>query len=107
MHIGNHRWTAHRAWSLIATAAAVALMLAVFAAPMSAAANKTHLSAASVSPRTGTPKTVVVVTVVYQNERKSPAESVTLHIGAQDHAMARVAGGDWRTGVTFRWSGKV
>ena len=47
--------------------AAAALLLAAFAAPMSAAPNKTSLSAAVVSPRTGTTATTILISAVYRN----------------------------------------
>ena len=45
--------------------------------PLSAASTKTRLSGATVSPRSGTPATTIVVTVVYQNANGSRAEHVT------------------------------
>ena len=73
MLIRNRRWTAHRAWSWIGVAAVVALMLAVFAAPMSAAGSSTKLSGATVTPRSGTVTTPIVITVLYQNAKGSHA----------------------------------
>ncbi len=105
MFVRNRRWTAHRAWSWVAVAAVVALTLAVFAAPMSAAATGTTLSASTVTPRIGSTTTTFVITVVYANDASSPAQRVAVRIGDRDLTMSRVAGGDWAHGVTFRWSG--
>jgi len=105
--IRNRRWTAREAWSWTATAAAFALMLAVFAAPVSAASSTTRLSGATVTPRTGTPTTTVVITVVYQNDKGSRAERVTANVGDQQFPMTRLDGGDWGHGVTFRWAGTI
>src|SRR3954451_16877987 len=77
------------------------------AAPMSAAPSKIQLSNASVSPRTGTPNTTVVITVVYQSGKGGRAGQMNAAIGGTDHAMTRLAGGTWGTGVTFRWAGKL
>jgi hypothetical protein len=53
----EHRKRSHAAGSWLGALAATGLLLAVFAAPMSAAASKTTLSGAVVSPRSGTPST--------------------------------------------------
>ena len=92
MLVRNRRWTAHRAWSWVTAAAVVALMLAVFAAPMAAAANGTTLSASTVTPRIGSPTTTFVITVVYANDAGSPAERVAIQIGDRDLTMSLVAG---------------
>ncbi len=94
-----------RTW--LGALAIAALLLAAFAAPISAAPERTRLSSAAVSPRTGTPATTIVISVVYQNEKGSRAESVSARIGSTDQAMSRVPGGSWGQGVTFRWSGTV
>src|SRR4051812_2423649 len=77
------------------------------AAPMSAAPSKIQLSNASVSPRTGTPNTTVVITVVYQSGKGGRAGQMNAAIGGTDHAMTRLAGGTWETGVTFPGAGKL
>jgi hypothetical protein len=95
------------AWSWMGASAAAALLLAALVVPTSAASDKTKLSAATVSPRSGTTATTIVITVLYQNAQGSSAEVVTAHIGTVDHVMARQPGGNWAAGVTFRWSGKL
>ena len=82
-------------------------LLAIMAAPMSAAPSKIQLSAASVSPRTGTPKTTIVITVMFQSGKGGRAGQMTAAIGGTDHTMTRVPGGTWETGVKFRWAGTL
>jgi hypothetical protein len=90
-------------------AASIAAFLLVLAAvaPALAAAGPTRLFDAAVSPRSGTPATTIVVTVSYRNREGSPADWVRVKIAGATHAMSRVSGGDWKRGVTFRWSGKL
>ena len=74
-------------------------MLAVFAAPMSAAGSSTKLSGATVTPRTGTVTTTIVITVLYQNAKGFHAPRVTATVGqsissgrwASAHACATAA----------------
>jgi len=83
--VRNHHRATQRAWPLIAAMAVVALLLAVSAAPMSAAAPaKIELSGISVTPRTGTPKTTIVVSVVYRSLRGTHADQVTAAIDGKD-----------------------
>src|SRR6476646_1228389 len=82
-------------------------LLAIMAAPMSAAPSKIQLSAASVSPRTGTPRTTIVITVMFQSGKGGRAGQMTAAIGGTDHTMTRVPGGTWETGVKFRWAGTL
>jgi hypothetical protein len=82
-------------------------LLAIMAAPMSAAPSKIQLSAATVSPRTGTPKTTIVITVMFQSGKGGRAGQMTAAIGGTDHTMTRVPGGTWETGVMFRWAGTL
>jgi hypothetical protein len=98
---------AHRVRSWLAASAVAMLLLVLFAAPISAAAGVPKLSDAVVAPRTGTPKSTIVITVTYQNDKGWPAASVTARVGTVDKTMTRVPGGDWRKGVAFRWSGKL
>ena len=108
MLVWDRRKRAHEAWAWIGAAVAAALLLAAFATPMSAATpSRTTLSNADVSPRTGTTATTIQITVVYRNDRGFSAESVTATVGATDHSMDRLPGGDWLTGVTYRWSGSL
>ena len=74
---------------------------------MDAASGRTKLSAAVVSPRTGTPATTIAVAVVYQNANGSRAEHVDVSFGGLQYEMARDPGGSWGKGVTFRWSGTL
>ena len=64
MLVGNGQRRTHRAWSSIAVGAVIAFLFAMWAAPMSAAGGSAQLSSVSVTPRTGTPKTQIVITVV-------------------------------------------
>ncbi len=75
--------------------------------PISAATGIPRLSGAVVTPRTGTPASTVVITVIYRNDRGWAAEGVIARVGTADKAMSRLPGGDWRKGVAFRWSGKL
>ncbi len=106
MRVGNRRTTTKVAWWLGAVAAA-ALLLAAFAAPMSAAPNKTSLSAAVVSPRNGTTATTILISAVYRNVSGSRADRVTVRVGGSDHTMVRTRIGAWGTGVTYAWSGTL
>jgi hypothetical protein len=90
--------------------AVVMFLLAVSAAPMSAAGSKIKLSDISVAPRTGTPKTTVVVSVVVSWDKgpDSRVDRVTATIGGKDYAMTRLPGGTPdKGGVKFRWSGTL
>ena len=108
MLVWHRREKAQAAQSWLGAFAAIALLLVAFAAPISAAqGGTTTLTNAVVSPRTGTPSTTIVISVVYQNHNGSQAESVTATIGELIQVMVRQPGGDWRTGVTFRWSGTL
>ena len=107
MLVGNHRRATHHALPWIAALATAMLLLAIMAAPMSAAPSKIQLSAASVSPRTGTPKTTIVITVMFQSGKGGRAGQMTAAIGGTDHTMTRVPGGTWETGVKFRWAGTL
>ena len=80
-----------RSW--LGASAVAMLLLVLFAAPISAAGSTTTLSNATVSPRSGTTATTIVVTVTYKNSKGSRAESVIARIGGADKAMTRVAGG--------------
>ena len=91
-------------WAALAVAA---LVLIAFAGPISAAQGVTVLRDAVVTPRSGTVATTIVITVVYENRNGSRADAVIARIGAVDHAMTRDPGGDWGSGVTFRWSGTL
>jgi len=105
--VRNRHRAAHRAWPWIAAMATAMFLLAIMAAPMSAAPSKIQLSAASVSPRTGTPKTTIVITVTFQSGKGGRAGQMTAAIGGTDHTMTRVPGGTWETGVKFRWAGTL
>jgi hypothetical protein len=106
--VWHRRKKAQAAQSWLGAFAAIALLLVAFAAPISAAQDgTTTLTNAVVSPRTGTPSTSIMISVVYQNHNGSQAESVTATIGELIQVMVRQPGGDWRTGVTFRWSGTL
>jgi hypothetical protein len=94
-----------RSW-LGASVAAVVL-LALFAAPISAASGATKLSSPVVTPRTGTTATTVVASVTYMNTKGSRAETVTARIGGVNKVMTRQPGGSWGKGVVFSWSGKL
>ncbi|MFI5042828.1 MAG: hypothetical protein ACHQNA_13455 [Acidimicrobiales bacterium] len=108
MLVWDRRKRAHEAWAWIGAAVAAALLLAAFAMPMSAATpSRTTLSNADVSPRTGTTATTITITVVYRNDRGFSAESVTAAVGPIDQRMDRLPGGDWLTGVTYRWFGSL
>ena len=95
-------WPARIAASIAAT---VLVLSAV--APAWAASGPTRLSDPTVSPRSGRPTTTIVITVSYRNREGSPADWVRVTVGGATHAMAKVTGGDWKRGVTFRWSGKL
>jgi hypothetical protein len=106
--VKERRKRAQVARSWLGASAATALLLVAFAAPMSAApAGSTKLSNAVVSPRSGTTTTTIAITVIYQNGNGSRAESVTARIGEIDKVMSSETGGNWGTGVTFRWSGTL
>ena len=107
MLIRNRRRARQRAWPWFAAVATAMFLLALTAAPMSAAPSKIQLSAVSVSPRTGTPKTTIVITVMYQSVKGGRAGQMTASIGGTDHTMTRVPGGTWETGVKFRWAGTL
>ncbi len=107
MLVRNRHRAAPRAWPWIAAMATAMFLLAIMAAPMSAAPSKIQLSAASVSPRTGTPKTTIVITVTFQSGKGGRAGQMTAAIGGTDHAMTRLPGGTWETGVKFRWAGTL
>ena len=95
-----------RSW-LVASVVAM-LLLVLFAAPISAAsAGVPKLTGGVVTPRTGTPKSTIVITVTYASDKGWAAEQVTARVGTVDKAMTRLSGGDWATGVTYRWSGKL
>jgi hypothetical protein len=94
-----------RSW--VGALAAASLLLIALAVPMDAASTKTKLSAAAVSPRSGTPTTRIEVAVVYQNANGSRAEQVNVAFAALTYQMARVPGGSWGKGVTFKWSGTL
>jgi len=103
----QRRTASRAARSWIGALAVASLLLLALAVPMDAAASKTKLSGATVSPRSGTPSTVVAVSVVYQNANGSRAEHVAVSFDAMTYEMARQAGGSWGKGVTFTWSGKL
>jgi hypothetical protein len=105
--VRNRRRATRHAWPWVAALATATFLLALMAAPMSAAPTKIELSNASVSPRSGTPKTTIVISVVYKSGKGGRAGQMTAAIGGTDHAMTRLAGGTWETGVTFRWAGKL
>jgi hypothetical protein len=105
--VRHRRKKAQVAQSWLGAFAAIALLLVAFAAPISAAQGDTTLTNAVVSPRTGTASTTIVISVVYQNQKGSQAERVTATIGEVAQVMTRQSGGDWRAGVTFRWSGTL
>ncbi len=86
---------------------AFAVSAAAFASPASAAESKVHLSGAIVTPRSGGRTTTFVFSVVYRHDAGSPAESVKVTIGGSTHGMRRQSGGDWTTGTTYRWSGRL
>ena len=68
------RRTAPGARTWFGALAAAMVLLVLLVGPLSAASTKTRLSGATVSPRSGTPATTIVVTVVYQNANGSRAE---------------------------------
>jgi hypothetical protein len=88
------------AWGL-----AIALVLALVA-PVSAGAGPTRLSAGSASPGSGTTATVISFAVTYRNREGSPADWVRVQVAGSAHAMT-TSGTDWKTGVLFKWSGKL
>ena len=98
---------AHGVRSWLGASVVTVLLLCVFAAPISAASAATNLSGATVSPRSGTPSTTVVITVTYRNNKGASPDRVTAKIGSVERAMTGPATGDWRKGVVFRWSGKL
>ncbi len=101
------RRTAPGARTWFGALAAAMVLLVLLVGPLSAASTKTRLSGATVSPRSGTPATTIVVTVVYQNANGSRAEIISVSFGGAGHEMSRQPGGSWGKGVTFRWSGKL
>src|SRR5215218_5171185 len=105
--VDERRNRTHAVRSWLGASVATLLLLAVFAAPISAAAGTSKLSNATVAPRSGTVATTIVVTVTYQNTKGSRAQTVTARIGGVDKTMTRVPGGDWGNGVVFRWSGTL
>ena len=107
MVVTERRRAPRGARSWVGALAVASLLLIALAVPMDAASSKTKLSAAAVSPRSGTPSTTIVVTVVYQNANGSRAETVAVKLGTLGFEMVRVPGGSWGKGVTFRWSGKL
>ena len=106
MRVGNRRTTTQVAWSWLGAVAAAALLLAAFAAPMSAA-SKTSLTDAVVSPRTGTTATKILISAVYRNGSGSHADQVTARVAGSDHTMTRFRAGAWGTGVIYTWSGTL
>jgi len=98
---------AHGVRTWLGASVVTVLLLCVFAAPISAASPATTLSGATVSPRSGTPSTTIVITVTYKNKAGARPDRVTAKVGSVERAMTGPATGDWRTGVVFRWSGKV
>jgi hypothetical protein len=106
--VWHRRKKAQVAQSWLGAFAAIALLLVAFAAPISAAqGGNATLTDAAVSPRTGTPSTTIVISVVYHNQNGSPAERVTATMGELTMLMTRQSGSDWRAGVTFRWAGPL
>ena len=97
---------AHGVRSWLGASVVTVLLLCVFAAPISAASPATTLSGATVSPRSGTPSTTIVITVTYKNKAGARPDRVTAKVGSVERAMTGPATGDWRTGVVFRWTGK-
>lgn len=91
--------------ALGALGVAMVLVLALVA-PASAAAGPTRLSDGSASPRSGTTTTTIVFAVTYRNREGSPADWVRVRVAGTTHAMS-TSGTDWKTGVRFRWSGKL
>jgi hypothetical protein len=86
--------------------AVFALSLAVLAGPAVASPNKTHLSNATVSPRTGNASTVFTFSVVYTSDTGRKADLVKVVVRGSSHAMSATSA-TWRKGVTFRWSGPL
>ena len=83
------------------------LLVAALAAPAAANSGPTRLSDAGASPRSGTPQTVVTVTVTYRNREGSPADWVRVTAAGSSHAMVRSGTGNWKTGTRFTWSGTL
>jgi hypothetical protein len=86
---------------------AVVLLLFATVAPAFAAAGPTRLSNPVVSPRVGLPTTTITITVSYRNREGSPADWVRVTVAGKARAMSHVGGSDWKSGVTFRWRGKL
>ena len=88
---------------LLALGAALFVVFTLVA-PVLAVEGPTKLIDPRVAPRTGTPSTTIVFEVKYRNREGSAADHVSVIIDGTAHAMHRVSGTDWKSGIVHRWS---
>ena len=107
MLVEDRRGTARGARVWLAALAAVAVLAIAGAGSVSAVRGQSSLTGPGVTPREGTVATTIAFTVVYQNDKGSPAVRVWVTVGGTSQDMTAQPGGDWKKGTTFRWAGKL
>ncbi len=91
---------------IIGAAAAALVLLAVIALPAGAHEGSTRLSDASVTPRTGTPSTIIEFRVTYRSSADREPDYVRVRIDGTTHRMAG-HGTRWEHGVEFSYSTRL
>lgn len=89
--------------AIVAPWAAILVVLG-FVLPALAVEGPTKLFDPSVTPRTGTPASVVRFEVTYRNREGSAPDHVVVIIDGAAHRMAGDGSTDWKAGVTHTWS---
>lgn len=78
---------------------AAALLLLSLAMPVGAVEGPTKLFDVVVTPRTGTPTTLITFSAEYRNREGSPPAYVRVVIDGVAHPMTSAGGSDWKKGV--------
>lgn len=100
-----HRPTAPRgARHLLGAAVAAAVLLLGLVLPVGAVEGPTKLFDAVVSPRSGTPATLITFTVEYRNREGSAPAWVRVVIDGTAHDMTSGGGVDWKKGVSHTFA---
>lgn len=91
---------------LVALCGAVVILL-VSVIPALAIQGPTKLFDAVVTPRSGTPTTLITFSVEYRNREGSAPDHVTVVIDGARHTMVGSGGDGWKAGVTHSWSTRL
>jgi hypothetical protein len=86
---------------------AAALLLLTLVLPVGAVEGPTKLYDVSVTPRDGSPTTVIAFAVSYRNREGSAPSFVRVVIDGTAHDMASSGGSNWKKGVPYHYSMKL